>query len=336
MNEYNALTPESLTGGLGVFNHLYAMPIARVDQFSKWLLTESWFSQDQVNLIFNNASDYVVGVRVYPFDVTTIAPTDTQDSKIRLGKIEMDVYGKRFLTLHSPFMIDFGTIRIPFTYNDIVHRYLCRRPYTKLELYLPYMRSIELDNSRVIGKDIHLQYAIDFFTGEALAFVSVVEDGGDEVVINTVEGTIGNEISIGGGGANQIARNMIPLLMSLVSSTAQGAMHGGKSGAIIGALSAAVSGAPSAFSYDITPVGANSPYVSTYAPQTPYVIVAQPKLVEPEYYAKQYGRPLNETRVLGGLSGYTEVTSIHLEGLTIATSDEITEVERLLKSGVIL
>lgn len=69
--------------------------------------------------------------------------------------------------------------------------------------------------------------------------------------------------------------------------------------------------------------------------QEPYLIISRPKMSIPEGYGHYYGYPSNITSVLGNLTGYTEVGSIHIEGIP-ATSKEIEEIEMLLKGGVIL
>ena len=52
-------------------------------------------------------------------------------------------------------------------------------------------------------------------------------------------------------------------------------------------------------------------------------------------FAHQYGRPLREIRKLNTLSGFTLVSSIHLEGLG-AFDSEKAEIESSLLSGVLL
>lgn len=69
------------------------------------------------------------------------------------------------------------------------------------------------------------------------------------------------------------------------------------------------------------------------------IIIYRPKLVEAdEEYAKLYGYPLGEVRTLGELSGYTEISSIHIEGqdFSTATSEELSKLYSLLTSGIIL
>jgi hypothetical protein len=86
----------------------------------------------------------------------------------------------------------------------------------------------------------------------------------------------------------------------------------------------------------ITKGGSAQPAINFYAPQNCYLVITRPNVVIPSTYAHDFGRPCGQTYTLGALNGFTCVDSIHVEGLDFATVDEITEVERLLKQGVIL
>ena len=68
---------------------------------------------------------------------------------------------------------------------------------------------------------------------------------------------------------------------------------------------------------------------------TPYIILERPFFSKPEEFEKIYGVKSNITTSLSAGLGYVEVDDIHLDGLT-ATEQEKTEIENLLKQGVIL
>lgn len=69
--------------------------------------------------------------------------------------------------------------------------------------------------------------------------------------------------------------------------------------------------------------------------QNPYLIISRPRMSMPANYGNLYGYPSNIYLNLGSLSGYTEVGSIHLDGIP-ATMEELSEIDDLLKGGVIL
>jgi hypothetical protein len=67
----------------------------------------------------------------------------------------------------------------------------------------------------------------------------------------------------------------------------------------------------------------------------PYLIITHPVAYDAYRYQNQHGYPLNQTVVLGSLSGYTRVKDIHLAGIP-CTDDELEQIESLLKDGVII
>ena len=69
--------------------------------------------------------------------------------------------------------------------------------------------------------------------------------------------------------------------------------------------------------------------------QTPYLIITRPRQAIPEGQNRFIGYPSFITDFIANLRGYTEVTEVHLEGIH-ATSAELTEIESILKSGVLL
>ena len=68
--------------------------------------------------------------------------------------------------------------------------------------------------------------------------------------------------------------------------------------------------------------------------QYPYIILSRPTQSVPEEYGHHYGYPSNIYTSLGSLKGYTEVGTIHLNGI-VATEEELDEIDNILKDGVI-
>ena len=69
--------------------------------------------------------------------------------------------------------------------------------------------------------------------------------------------------------------------------------------------------------------------------QTPYLILTRPRQALPKRQNTFTGYPSFITSKLGSLSGYTEIEEIHLENIP-GTEQEISEIENLLKRGVII
>lgn len=70
--------------------------------------------------------------------------------------------------------------------------------------------------------------------------------------------------------------------------------------------------------------------------QQPFLLISRPVQSVPTQYGHYNGYPSNiHYGNLAGLSGYTEISEIHLDNVT-ATADELTELDAVLKGGILL
>lgn len=327
------------------FNAMYAMKVTQVDSLLEYLSDSTFL--DDVALLFNSPSENLVSLRVYPFNVVDHLEGEVvNDEVIEINNVTTTVYG--YPIEYKPLnIIEVAT----FEFTGANNSFLDYEPYTSIELYLPYIGFVRLDPHLVMNTTTYVEYVVDLASGKCTAFISVLGET-ESTIIMTCDGTIGHEIQIGGGQGAEIARNMLKLGIGATAgtiSTIAGAVATGgattaiSAGAAAGAVSGGVSllastavNAITAGQVHVNKGGVTQPTISAYAPQEPYAIVTRPNVVEPTSYARDYGKPCGATHTLNNLIGFTVVDSIHVEGLDTATSDEITEVERLLKQGVIL
>lgn len=70
--------------------------------------------------------------------------------------------------------------------------------------------------------------------------------------------------------------------------------------------------------------------------QQPFLLISRPVQSVPSQYGHYNGYPSNIYYAnLSGLSGYTEISEIHLDNVT-ATADELAELDSILKGGILL
>lgn len=342
-------TPSIAMSGYNTFNMFYALTRSQVASLLTELNTSTFI--DNIQLLFETPIENVVNLRVYPFDIKAHHPAGVaEDSSIIINVVTMETEGFSLNPVPSP-PFNLGRIQIPTYYNN----FLDYSPYTKIELYLPYVDFVTLDPSLVMGKTISIDYVVDYFSGKCTAFISVEETVDGNTVSNLImerDGTIGVEVAIGGGRGADIARNMLKLGIGATAGTVSigaGAVSLGmaKTAGTAGSVASAVGmsagylanttvNAIQAGQAHISKGGSAQPAINFYAPQNCYLVITRPNVVTPSTYNHDFGRPSGKTAILGSLTGFTVVDSIHVEGLATATSDEITEVERLLKQGVIL
>lgn len=340
--------PSPASAGRVNFNSVYALTGAQVNDLLDYFNTSSFI--DDLKLLFNTPIENVISLRVFPFDIKansdiTEPPADTG---IVIGNVNTNILG---------YSMDFQNLKVLeagyFVFPKRYFNFLDYAPYTSIELFLPYIGFINIDPQLVLGKITYIDYVADIATGKCTAFISVAEGSASEnkEIIMTCDGTIGHELQIGGGQGAEIARNMLKLgvgvtagvVTAVATSGASTALQAGEVGAKASAVATGASilgntavNAITAGQVHITKGGVSQPTVSAYAPQTPYAIITRPNIITPSTYNHDYGKPSGKSAVLGSLTGFTVVDSIHVEGLATATSDEVAEVERLLKQGVIL
>lgn len=196
---------------------------------------------------------------------------------------------------------------------------------------------VDLDPSEVIGAPINIQYVVDVDTGKCV--VNLLRSIGDRWrVINRYSGVMGATIPVSNNGADlRDAQNYMNITSTL--------LHGGLSlvssprpditGIVTGFASAGIDAALNR-SRTVRNGGTASAFADMYGSLEPYAIITRAVASVPMDYARYYGRPCMETLLIGSLSGYTQMSNIHLENMSPATLPEVQEIEVRLKEGVIL
>ena len=294
------------------FVTLYTPTLTQLNNLANYLWSNDIASV--IQKMFANPMDAVIGLAILPGPVPYVGARAVTVGNVNTG-VSMNLVSSQFYT------VDCGSITIA-NYSG---SYLDYNPHTKIEIYLPYigMRSLNADD--VMGKTVNVVYHVDALSGACVAYIkvggtvlynflgqcacSVPISGGDYTqVINgvlNIAGAIGTTIATGGASA--------PLAISSIASTA---LNGGLKTSC--EKSGAISGTGGLLSI-----------------QRPYLIITTPRQCLPREQNKMIGYPSFITEALGDLTGYTEVNQIHLENIS-ATGDELTEIENLLKGGVIL
>ena len=234
--------------------------------------------------------------------------------EIRLGYLASGVSAKYVVSQYKE--VDCGTIRIPEYYGD------CRdySPYTTINLFLPFIgfRPIKVDD--VMGSELSIKYFVDVYTGSCLACVSVNKGGIIQLTYN-FDGNCSVMLPLTAGSWANMTVGLATALTSMIVNPVAGllqlpnAVHNGISMSSQGQM------------------GSN---VGAMGRKKPYVVVTNTQAYDAVGYNELYGYPANILTKLSQLEGYTKVKEVHVENVNNATVDEKNEIERLLKSGVII
>lgn len=341
-------TPSGVCSGFNNFNVMYAMTLSQVNELVRYLQSSSFI--DNIQLLFNTPVENIVSLRIYPFDVKNHHPSASLgDTEILINVVQTDVEGFSLNPVPSP-PLNLGSYTIPLHF----HNFLDYAPYTKIELYLPYIGFVQLDTNAVMNKTISVEYVVDYFSGKCTAYVTSGYSESTNKIILMREGSIGADVPIGGGQGAQIAKNMLSMGLGAVSgavSLGAGAVVSGmakkrrstRRASIGGTVSEGASyiaettaNAITAAQVHIDKGGSAQATSGFYAPQQCYLIITRPRPAASEEYAKYHGIPSADEAYCKNLSGYTIAGEVFPEGLSNATLDEIEEIEEILKSGIIL
>lgn len=218
------------------------------------------------------------------------------------------------------YTIDCGSIYVPEFFGNA----LDYSPYTRVEIALPYIGIKPLSIDDVMAKNVGVTYHVDILTGGCIAFITC-----DDVVMYTYGGTCSTGLPI---TASDKAEKMKALIQS-VSTAGIGLAMGGGMGAAAGAASGAINTLLT--KNHVEHGGSIGGDVGIMGIKTPYLILQRPIQSIAASFNSEKGFPSNITATLGSLTGYTEVDSIKL-AISTATDNELSEIEQLLREGIIL
>lgn len=274
----------------------------------------------------------IISLSMIPLVVTStitgnirIAHTDTEITDVMIAE-------NQFVTL------DCGTIDL----DEFWGSYLDYSPYTKLSIYLPFIGVRALNIDEFMSGTIGVKYVIDIVSGDCIAFISRV--GSTDNLTVPVPAILGVLYQFNGNVSLQVpisAANFAQMYGASISAAVGGV--GMLAGAVTGGLSApmAIAGiAATAVNVasakpSISHGGAIPSTAGWLGVQKPYLILQRPQQCLPENQNTLTGYPAYITVTIGDVEGYNEFEIMHLENIP-ATEQEKDEIERLLKSGVIL
>ena len=262
--------------------------------------------------------DAIVSLHCLPFSPDVIA----DPNNILVGSIDTEVTAPKVTSQYK--VIDCGTLNIKEYWGSA----LDYSPYTRAEIYLPFVGVKDLAIEDVMNNTLHIKYNVDVLTGDCIAFIKC----GISVLYH-FSGNCKMGVPLSSKSSNAFPNYMAGVggIVSAAGAVATGGSSLLIAGATISAASA-VAGSKVRTGRGSELTGANS-LMDDFVP---YIILHRPVQSLAKNYNKFKGYPSNITAVLENLRGYTEVEHVHLQDIPNATSAEMEEIESLLKSGVIL
>lgn len=296
------------TGFITIFNPT----ISEMLSLSTYMWSNPLFDVSAWKKIFADPMQAILGLSIVP-----VAVPDGGRKIVTVGNIPT---GIEMTTASSQYVIvDCGSLNV----NEFWGAYLDYDPYTKAEIYLPYIGTHALAVDDIMGKTVSVVYHIDILSGACCAYVKC----GDSVLYSFT-GQCASSIPITGDNWTNVINGALSIAGSIGSMVATGGMSAPME---IGNIA---STAVNSMKPSIEKSGSMGGTGGLLGVQTPYLILTRPRQALPKDQNVFKGYPSFITVTLRDLSGYTEVETVHLEDIP-ATDAEIMEIENILKTGVI-
>lgn len=291
------------------FITMYAPNTVDLHSLASYMWSTS-FDYNQFRKLFANPMDAILGLTILPCQ--PIAPTR---ETVVIGNVDTGINMPRLASQWQ--RIDMGTINCYKYFGS----YLDFDPYTKIEIYLPFIgiRALKMDD--VMGKDLNVTYHVDFLSGSCVAFISC-----NDSVLYTFTGQLAGNVPINGNDMSQVVNGAIAVTGAVVGAVAT-------SGATLPASLLSSANAVMAMKPQIERGGNASSLTGLISHQRPFLIITYPNVCLPSSQSHLEGYPSFVTKTLGDCNGYVEVYKVQLTNIE-ATEDEKGIIETMLKEGV--
>lgn len=283
------------------------------------------FVTSLVKDVYADPIDVIINVGIVPFNVV---PAGTK--KIKVGERELDITSNYPDSNYVDF--DLGEITIA----EAKGAYTDYAPYTKGDIYIPFVGMCPLDIDYCMGHELNLKYKVDLCTGEAVAYLLV-----DDSVYQQYACNVKIDVPLSGADYSAMWNTIISATAALATAGVGGMAGATAAGEAAQGGKAMQAGMKSAS--DIMTGMSTKPQIqkTNSMPNTggmigyPYafVILQHPALAIPSGQDTLQGYPSYMSASLQSLRGYTRVSAINL-GIPGATKRELAEIEDRLKSGV--
>lgn len=322
---------ESVASAAGSgFITAYKMDTANLRELGKCL-----FSQTITDALLNvliNPLDFIVSLNVFP-----CSPSVGAAVPIKLGRWEcrsgyltgalgFNASGNPLTHQFSNPPLDFGTISIPENWGSFLDY-----THTRIELYLPFIGTVDLDVSECMGGTVNVQYTIDYFTGMCVANVLCLRpitlaSGkviGNRPAQHSYQGNCAIQVPLSSESYGSMLGNIINSCTRLIGNPAMAPISMAEG--VLNGLNPSVTTKGS--------IVANAGFCSVLKP---YVRITRPVTAAPSSYQQVVGYPSYINTSLSYCEGFCQCEDINLSGITGATESELEEIRALCKDGIII
>lgn len=308
-------TPSAIipAGSANALYSIYNPTQGELNSFGAWLWSSNFV--DQLLKLFNDPMQAIIGLhKVFA------QPAISGASTIKVGYLDSgvssNVVGNQYTT------IDCGSVDVSEYFGNVFDY----DPYTQIYIYLPFVGIEKLDTGDVMRGTVGVKYHVDVLTGACLAEITVTRDGAGGILY-TFAGNCAVQYPISAGSYMGIVASLTSIAGGIVGTIASG-------GSLAPVTMGAVSGIMNAHTR-VNHSGAFSGNAGAMGVKNPYLIITRPQTCLAVDFPAFDGYPANKTTTLSACSGFVKCATCHVENIP-ATDTELSEIEMLLKGGIII
>lgn len=321
------------------FITMYKLGLSAINTFASDMFASSVW--EAIRLFFSNPIDFLVGCMLLPFE-----PETGSSYYPKFGVVNFEHAYPAISNQYKD--IDCGSITI----NKYWGSAFDYEPYTKIQIWLPYIGYRDLPVDEIMDMTINVKYRVDCLTGDCVAFVStgVVGESGPQIprVIAQFYGNCGVRVPFGSvsfDAAVAASINLVGAAASMgLNSGAGSIMQGSEGGTAVdegfsspssaGLVNAAI-GVVSSMKPNVQKGGAAGASTGYMSIQKPYLIRRIPRQNLPSNYMSLKGYPSNIGGKLSDFTGLAVVDDIQLNNIP-AMEEERKEIMKWLTGGVLI
>lgn len=302
------------TGSASALYSVYNPSQSQLNSLGAWLWSSNFV--DQLLKLFNDPMQAIIGLH----KVFATPPTSGTGT-IKVGYLDSGVGSNLVSAQYTE--IDCGTVKLNEYFKNSLD-------YTKTDvyLYLPFVGIVPLNVEDVTRANINVKYKVDVLTGACLASVNVTRDAGGGGQLYVYAGNCAVQYPLSSGSYMGIVASALGIAGSIAGTVLSG---GAMLPVALGVGASALGGARTKVEHS----GSLSGNSGAMGIKKPYLIIRRPQAKIANNFELLAGMSQNEYGVLSSYRGQTRVKYVHLENIP-ATDKELTQIEELLKSGVLI
>lgn len=262
-----------------------------------------------------NLLDYVLDAHIIP-----VSPPTSTTSNIKVGYKTLSISAPKVSQDYVD--IDCGTLSIKEYYTNYID-YM-----TTFKLYLPFVGFVPLQPEYIQNGRLNVTYRFNILDGSFCAWV--LSTSSKSKLTNTVVGSFSGNCCVHIPISASNYSNVISGMVNGVSNTINAGAKGN-----IGGMVESSENLIQATKPDVSLSNGYNATSSYSGIRVPYLIIERPVASFSANYPKEKGLPLNVTKTLKNVKGFTIASDIILDKIN-ASNIELEMIKNLFKGGVIL